>query len=108
MRFSVGGEQKDKCSELIYRFDALDDLLCACRMLRDGGFSVSSSAYAERENGVGACYLIAEPTGDGETRAVCVLSEYGEPCGDRYSRWRIAEHFSPLCKGNAIGILGNL
>lgn len=107
-RVSYGEGGKEKSSEHIYRFEAMEDLLRACRLLREVGFSVTSSAYAERENGDGACYLMAVLTVESEARASYLLSEYGERCADRYGRWWIAERCALLCEGNAVGILGNL
>ena len=108
---AVGGTAKELGArvEFVYRFCGVDGLISVCKLLRDSGFSGVSSAYAG-ENG-GFCYLIAE-SGEGNAMTEFAirgrLAEYGDDCGGGYGKWRVMEHCSLICWGNAVETLSNL
>ncbi len=104
VRCNVGSRARKKPAEQVYRFDTLELLITACKLLIQKGFKGRSTAYVATQNGDGECYLLLKA--DAEWKAC--LAEYGESCGDKYAKWSVAEHCKTICEKNAIEILGRL
>lgn len=104
VRCNIGSGARKKPTEQVYRFGNLELLMTACRVLTRKGFKGLSTAYITTPNGEGECYLSLKA--ENEWRSC--LAEYGESCTDKYAKWSVAEHCTPICERNAAEVLGNL
>lgn len=84
--------------ERVYRFNALSDLLAACRRMKDAEGSGSASAYVNETKD--AFYLVLE-------RDVPFLSEYNAVPGGRKDLYYIEEHCRCFSR-DAVCALGDL
>ena len=107
VRCAIGGESDGEAVEYVYRFEGLDDLISACRMLNGGGFQGLASAYSAGNGPTSECYLIIKIALGEDERAALYLAEYGESYTRRYGKWRITEHCHLISEGDAVSILGN-
>lgn len=88
-----------------YRFENLDRLLCVCRQLAGVGYPFRSSAY--RDDGGRYYLLLRERTGGLGASFVnfSFITEFGI-CEDADTvKVYIGEHGSPICEGDAVGVL---
>lgn len=93
-----GETHEEGLRECIYVFDALSDLLLACRCLKRSGGVTVSRAYADEGNR--RFYLALD-------RAVPHLTEYNATVGGESVRTYMREHGRCFCR-DAIEILGSL
>lgn len=97
------GKKTVGIKKLLYRFDSMDSLLCACRLI-SGRYSGGSAAFSSDD---GRFFLLLEETAPRRSSpdALSSLEEFGRamPCREEYLR----EHAKLICRG-AVTLLGSL
>ena len=89
-----------------YVFSGMEDLLAACRRLREAGYHGGSSAYETED---GADYLFLWEQQEREMPPCWVAEEYGERADGSESRLSyIKEHALCLVPGDAVSRLASL
>ena len=108
VRCATCADTRREAVEQVYRFESLGALVSACRLLSSRGFCGYATAYSAGSDGLGECYLIVRIAANDVTKTALCLSEYGEPYGSRYGKWRLMEHCSLIREGDAVSVLGKL
>ncbi len=98
-----GGEEHDRLGA--WRFERMGDLLAVCRRLSLLGYTQDSSAYRDERDRY-FLLLYQGQTPYGLPCGICAfLTEFGTPENAETVRLYISEHGSPICEGNAVGVL---
>ena len=92
----------------IYIFEELEKLLRVCRLLSESGFDGRADAYSYENGGPrGKYYLVLFGRSDKKAR-YSFVGEYGAKCRNGKYLYFIKEHCARICKGDAVGVLGDL
>ncbi len=105
---SIVGEETPSA---LWCFEAAEDLLSACAMLRDGGYSLPSGAFYE-EKETGARYYLALSIPESTKKRPVVgpfrMEEFGRRLEGEHSLSYLLEHARDLCSAHAVETLAPL
>lgn len=104
IRFTVGKRTESAVTEYLYRFEATDQLIAACRALLATDYTGESQAFVQNAEYGRECYLLIKA----EEKQSLRLSEYGSLCKGKYDKSRVREYCSVICDTGAVQTLGRL